>query len=144
MDNISLISNSYSPFLWPLWVIIATVVIQGLIASLCKAKQPGAIPGLPPKALSHQDFVFRAYRTHMNSLENFPLLLGSILLAVWSQVDVNTIAACLWVYAIARLLHMVLYYKIATDKNPSPRSHFFLIAWLAQLALLGFSFVALI
>jgi uncharacterized MAPEG superfamily protein len=35
-----------------------------------------------------------------------------------------------WVYAVARIIHMILYYKIVTDKNPSPRVFFGLLAFL--------------
>ena len=38
-------------------------------------------------------------------------------------------------FAIARLIHMVLYYKIATERNPSPRSYFYLIGMLSNLVL---------
>jgi hypothetical protein len=32
---------------------------------------------------------------------------------------------------------MVLYYSISTEKNPSPRSYFYLIALVANIILLG-------
>ncbi|MEC7164145.1 MAG: MAPEG family protein, partial [Pseudomonadota bacterium] len=40
-------------------------------------------------------------------------------------------------YALARLLHMILYYRIATEKNPSPRSYFYAIGLLTTLYLIG-------
>ncbi|MCP8899864.1 hypothetical protein M6D89_11195 [Gilvimarinus sp. HB14] len=36
---------------------------------------------------------------------------------------------------------MILYYAIATEKNPSPRSYFFGIALLAQIGILGMALV---
>ena len=42
-----------------------------------------------------------------------------------------------WVFAIARLAHMVLYYAIATERNPSPRSYFYVIGMLSNLVLVG-------
>ena len=47
----------------------------------------------------------------------------------------TSLAIALWVFAIARLIHMVLYYKIATEQNPSPRSYFYLIGMLSNLVL---------
>ena len=41
-----------------------------------------------------------------------------------------------WMYAIARIIHMILYYKIATDKNPSPRSIFWAVGFLANVYLM--------
>ena len=52
---------------------------------------------------------------------------------------------CVWVYVVARLIHMILYYVIATEKNPSPRTYFFLISFIANivmLVLIGFRLVA--
>ena len=36
---------------------------------------------------------------------------------------------------ISRIIHMILYYKIATNKNPSPRSIFWAIGFLRTLYL---------
>ncbi len=54
------------------------------------------------------------------------------------------LAATVWTFAIARFIHMVLYYAIATEKNPSPRSFFYAIALLSNLVLLGMIFVHLV
>lgn len=126
----------YTLAYWALAVILATVLVQQIIASTVKARQPGAIPGLEPKNAGHGDFVFRAYRTHLNSLENLPVLLGSGLLCVLVGASPLWTGIWLWVFALARLVHMWLYYAIGTEKNPSPRSYFFLIGLGATVALL--------
>ena len=41
-----------------------------------------------------------------------------------------------WIYAISRIIHMLLYYYIATEKNPSPRSYFYGFGLIATLYLL--------
>ena len=46
-------------------------------------------------------------------------------------------------FALSRILHMALYYAIATEKNPSPRSYFFLLGVVANIALLVFVGLAL-
>jgi len=48
----------------------------------------------------------------------------------------SAFALCIWLYVIARIIHMLLYYGVATEKNPSPRSYFFLIAALANSVML--------
>mgnify|MGYP000409787608 CR=1 FL=1 len=118
-------------------LILVTVLVQQVIASTVKARQPGAVPGVEPQNAGHADFVFRAYRTHLNSLENLPVLLGSGLLCVFAGANPLWTGIWLWVYAVARLIHMWLYYAIGTEKNPSPRSYFFLIGLLATFALVG-------
>ena len=136
--------NTYYDFaLLGVWVILLTVLIQALVASYAKASRPDHIPG---KLLtsSHDSFVFRAERTFMNSLENLPVFLGTALIAVLAGASPHWTEKLIWIYAGARLLHMALYYAIATEKNPSPRSWFYLLGVLANLGLLGVTLFALI
>ncbi|RUO63294.1 Uncharacterized conserved protein, MAPEG superfamily [Pseudidiomarina planktonica] len=138
------IANIYQgAFLW-IAVIIATVLIQWLVASGRKAKQNGAIPGKPPTDLSHHDFVFRAWRTHQNSVENLGTMLGASFLAILVGVDAGWTTLLIAIMALSRIIHMVLYYAIATEQNPSPRSYFFMLGWIANLALLVLSFITLL
>ncbi|MEX1221364.1 MAG: MAPEG family protein [Idiomarina sp.] len=138
------IANIYQgAFLW-IAVIIATVFIQWLIASGRKAKQNGAIPGKPPTDLSHHDFVFRAWRTHQNSVENLSTMLGASFLAILVGVDAGWTTLLIAIMALSRIIHMVLYYAIATEQNPSPRSYFFMLGWIANLALLVLAFITLL
>lgn len=130
-------TDQYAFVLWGVFVVIATWIVQWFVASMSKASQPGAIPGQIDASLSHDSFVFRAHRTFMNSLENLPALLGTAFLAVLAGADPFWSGLLVWVFAIARIIHMVLYYAIATERNPSPRSYFFLIGMLAQIGLLG-------
>lgn len=131
------IFENYTHVLWGILVIIATVLIQATIAAASKAAQPGAIPGKLDDRLSHDSFVFRAHRTFMNSIESVPWMLGTIFLAILGTANLYWTALLVWVYAIARIAHMLLYYLIATERNPSPRSWFFLLGFLANVMLLG-------
>ena len=74
----------------------------------------------------------------------FKVLAITAILAVMVGADAYWTGVVIWIMALARVLHMVLYYAIATDKNPSPRSYFYLIAVLANIALLGLCAFALI
>ena len=136
--------NQYHPALLGLVVALATVAIQALIAAVVKARQPGAIPGKLSEEMDHSHFVFRAQRTFLNSLENLPVMLGASLVCILAGAAPTITALLIWVYAAARILHMLLYYLIATDKNPSPRSYFFLIGFIATLALLVVGLLAII
>jgi uncharacterized MAPEG superfamily protein len=132
------IYESYFLALWGIFTILLTVLLQSLVAAGTKASQPGAIPGKMDDSLSHSSFVFRSNRTLMNSLENLPVMLGTAFLAIFASVDVTWTGILVWAYALARILHMALYYGIATEKNPSPRSYFFLLGVVANIALLVF------
>jgi len=137
------IYGSYSLALWGIFVILLTVLVQSLVAAGTKASQPGAVPGKMDESLSHSSFVFRSNRTLMNSLENLPVMLGTAFLALFAGVDAMWTGILVWMFALSRILHMVLYYGIATDKNPSPRSYFFLLGVVANIALLVFVGLAL-
>lgn len=126
------------------FIALVTLFVQALVAATSKAKQPGAVPGKISGSLSHDSFVFRAHRTFMNSLENMPLFLGSVFLGMFAGAHPRWLGIFVVVYALARIAHMILYYAIATEKNPSPRSYFFGIALLAQIGILGLVGAALI
>ena len=121
---------------WALLFIIFTLLLQSLIATGAHRKQTQYVPGVVAEKLGHESFVFRSHRTFQNSLENAPLMLFSGFLAVLVGLNPNWLAATTWVFALARLVHMVLYYAIATEKNPSPRSYFYIVALLSNLVLL--------
>ena len=127
-----------------LWLILFTMIVQATIAAVVKAKEPGAIPGTQPQKPQHSSFVFRAFRTNANTIENAVPTLGLITLSLFVEANALGLAALIWLYAISRIIHMSLYYVIATEKNPSPRSYFFLLGFFAQLGLLILSFSALI
>ena len=129
-------SETYTMAYWGVLIALVILLVQWLIASGQKAKQPGAVPGKIDDSLSHSSFVFRAHRTLMNSLENYPLMLGTVFLAFFIGTSAFWTGLFIWVFAIARLIHMILYYKIATEKNPSPHSYFFMIGLAANVALL--------
>ncbi|MBU2887837.1 MAPEG family protein [Gilvimarinus agarilyticus] len=118
------------------YIALVTLFIQAVVAAGSKAKQPGAVPGKISDELSHDSFVFRAHRTFMNSLENMPLFIGSVFLGVFAGAHPRWLGILVVTYALARFIHMALYYAIATEKNPSPRSYFYGIALLAQIGML--------
>lgn len=118
------------------YLYLVMLLIQWIVATFSKSKQPDAVPGKIDENLSHDSFVFRAHRTFHNTLENSALFVGTILLAFVLNVQSPIFAIFIWTYLIARIVHMVLYYVIATEKNPSPRTYFFLIGVVANIAML--------
>lgn len=136
--------ETYTLAFWGVLIIISTVIIQGIIAATSKASQPGAIPGKIDESLSHSSFVFRANRTFMNSLENLTAFLGTAFLAIFVSADAFWTGVFIMVFALSRIIHMILYYMISTEKNPSPRSYFFLIGLASNIALLVLCGLALV
>ena len=129
---IDLTYSSYTAF----YLYLVMLLVQWMVATFSKAKQPNAIPGKIDENLSHDSFVFRAHRTFQNTLENSALFIGTVLFAFLLNVQSPVFAVCVWVYLAARVVHMVLYYVISTEKNPSPRTYFFLIGLLANVVML--------
>ncbi len=128
--------TQYSDSIFLLTLLICMIVLQALIASIAHRKQPVYIPGIVDQDLDHMSFVFRSHRTFMNSLENVPVFILTSFLAMFAGVEAATLYWAILVFAAARFIHMVLFYLIATNKNPSPRSYFYIIALLSQVYLL--------
>ena len=138
------LSATYSLAFWGISLILITWFIQASIASVVKASQKGAVPGKIDPKLSHSSFVFRSHRTFMNSIENVPLMLGTSFLAVLIGANPFWTGVLILIFAVSRIVHMVLYYVLSTEQNPSPRSYFFFIAWLANIALLALCLITLV
>lgn len=127
----------YTSTFWALWVILVTLLVQVLVAAISHRLQKKSIPGILEAHLGHSSFVFRSHRTHQNSLENIALIGFPVFLGVLTGVSPQWLSLLTWVYAVARIAHMALYYAIATEKNPSPRSYFYLIALGANLCVMA-------
>ncbi|MFT6925341.1 MAG: glutathione S-transferase [Psychromonas sp.] len=126
-----------------LLIVLVTLVVQSFVANMSKARLPNHIPGKIDPSLGHESFAYRAHRTMENSLENLGVFLGSAFLAIFINVDPFWTALTIWVYALVRIVHMILYYLISTEKNPSPRSYFYLLGLLANILLLILIFAQL-
>ncbi|NRB38655.1 MAG: MAPEG family protein [Pseudomonadales bacterium] len=139
-----ILSHDYYWALLGIAIILITLFIQWLFATGSKGALPDAIPGKTPEDIGHESFIYRSNRTFMNSLENISMMLGSSFLAIFSGTHEFWTAVCIWTFACARIVHMLLYYFIATEKNPSPRSYFFGLGLAANLALLTLTVIHLI
>ena len=135
--------DQYIVGFWGLLFILFTLLLQTMVATIAHRKQTQYVPGIVNEGLGHDSFVFRSHRTFQNSIENVPLMFSMAVLAILVGLEPVWLAATVWTFAIARFIHMVLYYAIATERNPSPRSFFYAIALLSNLVLLGMTVVHL-
>ena len=130
----------FSPYIYSIAAIVLiclTVFIQNLVAAIAHRKQSQYVPGKVSEDLSHDSFVFRSHRTFHNSLENIHQFTLPAILSMFIGVSPLFLAILCWVYAVSRLVHMWLYYGIDTEKNPSPRSYFFMLGVLVNIVLFG-------
>lgn len=125
-------------------VIIFTVLIQNIVAAVAHRKQSSYVPGKVAEDLSHDSFVFRSHRTFHNSLENVNQFIIPAILCMFVGVTPLYLAILAWVYGLCRIVHMALYYGMATERNPSPRTYFYLIGLVTNLILYVLLFVSLI
>lgn len=138
-----IVSDAYLSSLWGVAAIILLLLVQWLIATMSKGTLKGAIPGKIDLSLGHESFVFRSNRTFMNTLENVPAMLGTCFLGLFIGVNPHWAAVCVWAFVVARIIHMTLYYLISTEKNPSPRSYFFMLGLFANLGLFSLCLITL-
>lgn len=134
----------YLSAFWGVAAVIVLLLAQWAVATITKGSQKGAVPGKIDAELGHESFVFRSQRTFMNTLENVSALLGTAFLAVLIGANAFWVAVLIWVWVLARVMHMALYYAIATNQNPSPRSYFFVLGVLANIGLLGLCIATLL
>lgn len=135
MEHMANLTENYSLALIGLWLILTTVMVQAVVASVAHRRQKKYIPGIVDNKLGHESFVFRSDRTYRNSLENMPPMFGLSMISLFIGLEPTSLGITIWVYALARIVHMALYYAIATEKNPSPRSFFYAIALAANIVL---------
>lgn len=135
-STLGAVFDAYNFTIWGMWLIFVTIVAQAMIATIAHRKQTQYVPGIVDENLSHESFVFRSHRTVQNSLENIVQFIVPAMLAMFVGADEGWLSGLVWVYAIARIIHMVLYYVIATEKNPSPRSYFYIIGLFANIGVL--------
>nr|WP_321455374.1 MAPEG family protein [uncultured Cohaesibacter sp.] len=126
----------YAASFWAVYALLVMVFVQALVAAVAHRAQKSYVPGIVDEKLGPESFVFRSNRAFMNSIENVPFMIGLVLLAVMSGFDAWWLALLSWIYVLGRLAHMVTYYLVATRKNPSLRSYFFIVCVLVQLVLL--------
>lgn len=120
-----------------LWLILSTIIVQAMVAIRVHRAQKKYNVGVIDPSLGQSSIVFRAHRTFQNSIENIIPFFGLVILAMFANYGAEgKLANIVWVYAIARIIHMVLYYAIATNKNPSIRSIFWAAGFLVTVYLM--------
>lgn len=129
--------EQYHNLLFVLLSLLAMMVLQQIVATVAHRKQKDMVPGVVDSQLDHHSFVFRSHRTFMNSIENVPIFVLTVLVGLFVGVESQSLFIVSSVFFVARFIHMVLFYLIATNTNPSPRSYFYFIGLLSQLYLIG-------
>jgi uncharacterized MAPEG superfamily protein len=118
-----------------LWLILTTIVVQAIImVGAHRAEKDYKVGKIDPD-LGQESFFFRSHRAFWNSLENIIPFLGMSIIAILADYSAFKLGIVVWIYAISRIIHMLLYYYIATEKNPSPRSLFWVLGLLATIYL---------
>jgi uncharacterized MAPEG superfamily protein len=127
----------YKLVFFALWVILTTIFAQAVVLIVAHRKQKNYKVGVIDASLGQQSFLFRSYRAFWNSVENVVLIFPLVIVGILIDYDSNRLGIITWVYAVSRIGHMLVYYFIATDRNPSLRSVFWLFGFFAMAYLIG-------
>ena len=127
----------YKLVFFALWVILTTIFAQAVVLIVAHRMQKNYKVGVIDASLGQQSFLFRSYRTFWNSVENVVLIFPLVIVGILIDYDSNRLGIITWVYAVSRIGHMLVYYLIATDRNPSLRSFFWLFGFFAMAYLIG-------
>ena len=102
------IATVYNSTLTGLWLILTTIVVQAMVAIRVHRRQKGGYNvGVIKPELGQSSFVFRSHRTFQNSLENIIPMFGMVILAMLAGYGSFKLAVVVWIYAIARIIHML-------------------------------------
>ena len=127
----------YKLVFFALWVILTTIFAQAVVLIVAHRMQKNYKVGVIDASLGQQSFLFRSYRAFWNSVENVVLIFTLVIVGILIDYDSNRLGIITWVYAVSRIGHMLVYYFIATDRNPSLRSVFWLFGFFAMAYLIG-------
>ena len=127
----------YKLVFFALWVILTTIFAQAVVLIVAHRKQKNYKVGVIDASLGQQSFLFRSYRAFWNSVENVVLIFPLVIVGILIDYDSNRLGIITWVYAVSRIGHMLVYYFIATDRNPSLRSVFWLFGFFIMAYLIG-------
>ena len=127
----------YKLVFFALWVILTTIFAQAVVLVVAHRMQKNYKVGVIDASLGQQSFLFRSYRAFWNSVENVVLIFPLVIVGILIDYDSNRLGIITWVYAVSRIGHMLVYYFIATDRNPSLRSVFWLFGFFAMAYLIG-------
>jgi uncharacterized MAPEG superfamily protein len=127
----------YKLVFFALWVILTTIFAQAVVLIVAHRMQKNYKVGVIDASLGQQSFLFRSYRSFWNSVENVVLIFPLVIVGILIDYDSNRLGIITWVYAVSRIGHMLVYYFIATDRNPSLRSVFWLFGFFAMAYLIG-------
>ena len=119
-----------------IWALLSLVVIEAIIAMGASRSQKKYTPGILNSDLGPESFVFRSDRAFKNSLENIVPFLGAAIISILLSMDPLRLARLILVYVLARYIYTAVYYSIATRKNPSFRSLFYLVGLIVTIIML--------
>ena len=119
-----------------IWALLSLVVIEAIIAMGASRSQKKYTPGILNSDLGPESFVFRSDRAFKNSLENIVPFLGAAIISILLSMAPLRLARLVLVYVLARYIYTAVYYSIATRKNPSFRSLFYLVGLIVTIIML--------
>lgn len=98
----------YAPTLWSLGFLATLYLVQIVVIDITSIKAKHT-PGTPVEA-NHDNFQFRAVRTHANLNEGIAGFILLVLFGVFSGAPAAWLNGLAWAYVLARLAFTLCYY----------------------------------
>jgi uncharacterized MAPEG superfamily protein len=102
------IIDPYGPVFAAWLCLAAACLVQAIVADVAGIRSQH-VPGMPV-AGGHDDFLFRATRAQANTNESLALFVLLSLAAVLLGANVWWTNCLVWMFAVARVAHMLAYY----------------------------------
>lgn len=134
---------AYQPSLLALAFLCLAVLLQAVLTAPFAFAPGDEEPGMPLRG-THADLSFRVIRTYANSIENLPVFIGTLLLAIISGVDAVWVNWLAGLHVAARLLFWAVYYTGIGKIAGGPRTIGYLGGWITNTILVGMTIYSLI
>jgi len=134
---------AYQPSLLALALLSLAILVQGVLTAPFAFAPGDEEPGMPLRG-THADLSFRVIRTYANSIENLPVFVATLLLAIIAGVDpiwVNWLAG---LHVAARFLFWGVYYAGVGKIAGGPRTIGYLGGWITNTILVAMTIYSLV
>jgi len=116
-------------------VLILIALIQNFLCAPFAFLKEEQLPGIPTKG-DHALFSFRVIRTYQNSVENLPLILGTVLLGIIANIASGSLNWLVAIYVLARIAFWAIYYSGIGKAAGGPRTMAYVIGLITNIILI--------
>ena len=133
----------YYPSLMALLILCLAILVQSFIAGAIGLGKSAEVPGIPLKG-NHADFSFRTLRTFHNSIENLPVFIATLGIAIIAGAPVAWVNGLASLYVVLRLIYWAVYYSGIGKVEAGPRTIVFVLGFFTNVAIAIVGLIAML